>query len=175
MKYLIFSAALLIGMAPQSIHAQFGGRATHGSQGGSRNFQVSMPQLRILIREVAREVVRETHTARAGATSRSTKKTIDQLTSAVERRLALRAPLRLVRNSTESGGLRGREGSGHTQSASGGERKPWERNEFLSRNSESKRRQTEENRRKHTERTGQSALLHRPPVQTTLFPRPIGA
>ena len=174
MRYLILTVALLIGVLPETVQAQIGGRATHGSHGGTRNFQISMPQLRLLIREVVREVVRETHTSRAGATSRSTEKTIDQLTSAVERRLALRAPLRLVRNSTESGGLRGREGGDHTQSASGGERKPWERNEFLSRNSESKRRQTEENRRKHTERTKQSALLNRPPVQTTLFPRPIG-
>ena len=137
MRYLILTAALVIGVAPETVQAQFGGRATHGSQGGTRNFQTSMPQLRLLIRDV----VRETHTTRAGATSRITEKTINQLSSAVERRLALRAPLRLVRNSTESGGLRGLEGGGNTQSASGGERKPWERNEFLSRNSESKRRQ----------------------------------
>ena len=85
MRYLILTVALLIGVVPETVQAQIGGRATHGSHGGTRNFQISMPQLRLLIREVVREVVRETHTSRAGATSRSTKKTIDQLTSAVER------------------------------------------------------------------------------------------
>ena len=86
-------------------------------------------------------------------------------------RLALRAPLRLVHNSTESGGLRGVEGGGHTNqqavvSASHGDVMNF------SRNSENRRRQIEENRRKHTERTG-NRPLNRPPVQTTLFPRPM--
>ena len=60
-------------------------------------------------------------------------------------------PLWIGSKQHESGGLRGREGGDHTQSASGGERKPWDVMNF-SRNSESKQRQTEENRRKHTER-----------------------
>ena len=61
MRYLILTVALLIGVVPETVQAQIGGRATHGSHGGTRNFQISMPQLRLLIREVVREVVRETH------------------------------------------------------------------------------------------------------------------
>lgn len=171
MKYLIFSAALLISIVPQSIHAQFGGRATHGSQGGSRNFQVSMPQLRILIREVVTEVVRDSNRNISGNSVRTTEKTIDQLTTAVERRLALRAPLRIVRESAESGGLRGREGGGSDRPRVV-ERKPWERESFIKSNREGTQRQLAENLRKQTERTGETALLHRPPVQTTLYYRP---
>ena len=171
MKYLIFSAALLMGMVPQSVHAQFGGRATHGSQGGSRNFQVSMPQLRILIREVVTEVVRDSNRNFSGNSVRTTEKTIDQLTTAVERRLALRAPLRIVRESGESGGLRGREGGGSDRPRVV-ERKPWEREGFIKSNREGTQRQLAENLRKQTERTGETALLHRPPVQTTLYYRP---
>ena len=171
MKYLIFSAALLISMVPQSIHAQFGGRATHGSQGGSRNVQVSMPQLRILIREVVTEVVRDSNRNFSGNSVRTTEKTIDQLTTAVERRLALRAPLRIVRESAESGGLRGREGGGSDRPRVV-ERKPWEREGFIKSNREGTQRQLAENLRKQTERTGETALLHRPPVQTTLYYRP---
>ena len=63
MRYLILTVALLIGVVPETVQAQIGGRATHGSHGGTRNFQISMPQLRLLIREVVREVVRETHTS----------------------------------------------------------------------------------------------------------------
>ena len=171
MKYLIFSAALLMGMVPQSVHAQFGGRATHGSQGGSRNFQVSMPQLRILIREVVTEVVRDSNRNFSGNSVRTSEKTIDQLTTAVERRLALRAPLRIVRESGESGGLRGREGGGSDRPRVV-ERKPWEREGFIKSNREGTQRQLAENLRKQTERTGETALLHRPPVQTTLYYRP---
>ena len=171
MKYLIFSAALLMGMVPQSIHAQFGGRATHGSQGGSRNFQVNMPQLRILIREVVTEVVRDSNRNFSGNSVRTSEKTIDQLTTAVERRLALRAPLRIVRESGESGGLRGREGGGSDRPRVV-ERKPWEREGFIKSNREGTQRQLAENLRKQTERTGETALLHRPPVQTTLYYRP---
>jgi len=171
MKYLIFSAALLMGMVPQSIHAQFGGRATHGSQGGSRNFQVSMPQLRILIREVVTEVVRDSNRNFSGNSVRTTEKTIDQLTTGVERRLALRAPFRIVRESAESGGLRGREGGGSDRPRVV-ERKPWEREGFIKSNREGTQRQLAENLRKQTERTGETALLHRPPVQTTLYYRP---
>ena len=171
MKYLIFSAALLMGMVPQSVHAQFGGRATHGSQGGSRNFQVSMPQLRILIREVVTEVVRDSNRNFSGNSVRTSEKTIDQLTTAVERRLALRAPLRIVRESAESGGLRGREGGGSDRPRVV-ERKPWEREGFIKSNREGTQRQLAENLRKQTERTGETALLHRPPVQTTLYYRP---
>ena len=125
MKYLIFSTALMMGMAPQSIHAQFGGRATHGSQGGVHHIQISMPQLRMLIRDVVREAVRDSNHARPNNSVRTTEKTIDQITSTVERRLALRAPLRIVRESTENGGLRGRESD--NDRPRGGERKPWER------------------------------------------------
>jgi len=171
MKYLIFSAALLMGMVPQSIHAQFGGRATHGSQGGTRNFQVSMPQLRILIREVVTEVVRDSNRNFSENSVRTTEKTIDQLTTGVERRLALRAPFRIVRESAESGGLRGREGGGSDRPRVV-ERKPWEREGFIKSNREGSQRQLAENLRKQTERTGETALLHRPPVQTTLYYRP---
>ena len=171
MKYLIFSAALLMGMVPQSIHAQFGGRATHGSQGGTRNFQVSMPQLRILIREVVTEVVRDSNHNFSKNSVRTSEKTIDQLTTGVERRLALRAPLRIVRESAESGGLRGREGGGSDRPRVV-ERKPWEREGFIKSNREGTQRQLAENLRKQTERTGETALLHRPPVQTTLYYRP---
>ena len=171
MKYLIFSAALLMGMVPQSIHAQFGGRATHGSQGGTRNFQVSMPQLRILIREVVTEVVRDSNRNFSENSVRTTEKTIDQLTTGVERRLALRAPFRIVRESAESGGLRGREGGGSDRPRVV-ERKPWEREGFIKSNREGTQRQLAENLRKQTERTGETALLHRPPVQTTLYYRP---
>ena len=171
MKYLIFSAALLMGMVPQSIHAQFGGRATHGSQGGSRNFQVSMPQLRILIREVVTEVVRDSNHNFSKNSVRTSEKTIDQLTTGVERRLALRAPFRIVRESAESGGLRGREGGGSDRPRVV-ERKPWEREGFIKSNREGTQRQLAENLRKQTERTGETALLHRPPVQTTLYYRP---
>ena len=171
MKYLIFSAALLMGMVPQSIHAQFGGRATHGSQGGTRNFQVSMPQLRILIREVVTEVVRDSNRNFSENSVRTTEKTIDQLTTGVERRLALRAPFRIVRESAESGGLRGREGGGSDRPRVV-ERKPWEREGFIKSNREGTQRQLAENLRKQTERTGEIALLHRPPVQTTLYYRP---
>lgn len=171
MKYLIFSAALLMGMVPQSIHAQFGGRATHGSQGGTRNFQVSMPQLRILIREVVTEVVRDSNRNFSENSVRTTEKTIDQLTTGVERRLALRAPFRIVRESAESGGLRGREGGGNDRPRVV-ERKPWEREGFIKSNREGTQRQLAENLRKQTERTGETALLHRPPVQTTLYYRP---
>ena len=171
MKYLIFSAALLMGMVPQSIHAQFGGRATHGSQGGSRNFQVSMPQLRILIREVVTEVVRDSNRNFSENSVRTTEKTIDQLTTGVERRLALRAPFRIVRESADSGGLRGREGGGSDRPRVV-ERKPWEREGFIKSNREGTQRQLAENLRKQTERTGETALLHRPPVQTTLYYRP---
>jgi len=171
MKYLIFSAALLMGMAPQSIHAQFGGRATHGSQGGSRTFQVSMPQLRILIREVVTEVVRDSNRNFSENSVRTTEKTINQLTTGVERRLALRAPFRIVRESAESGGLRGREGGGSDRPRVV-ERKPWEREGFIKSNREGTQRQLAENLRKQTERTGETALLHRPPVQTTLYYRP---
>ena len=171
MKYLIFSAAFLMGMVPQSIHAQFGGRATHGSQGGTRNFQVSMPQLRILIREVVTEVVRDSNRNFSENSVRTTEKTIDQLTTGVERRLALRAPFRIVRESAESGGLRGREGGGSDRPRVV-ERKPWEREGFIKSNREGTQRQLAENLRKQTERTGETALLHRPPVQTTLYYRP---
>ena len=171
MKYLIFSAALLMGMVPQSIHAQFGGRATHGSQGGTRNFQVSMPQLRILIREVVTEVVRDSNRNFSENSVRTTEKTIDQLTTGVERRLALRAPFRIVGESAESGGLRGREGGGSDRPRVV-ERKPWEREGFIKSNREGTQRQLAENLRKQTERTGETALLHRPPVQTTLYYRP---
>jgi hypothetical protein len=173
MKYLFFSAALLMGMDPQSTHAQFGGRATHGSQGGSRNFQVSMPQLRILIREVVTEVVRDSNRNFSENSVRTTEKTIDQLTTGVERRLALRAPIRIVRESAESGGLRGHEGR-DSDRPRGVERKPWEREGFIKSNHEGNRRQLAENLRKQTERTGETALLHRPPVQTTLYYRPGG-
>ena len=104
MKYLIFSAALLMGMVPQSIHAQFGGRATHGSQGGVRHIQISMPQLRMLIREVVREAVRDSNHARPNNSARTTEKTIDQITSMVERRLALRAPFRIIRKAPRVAG-----------------------------------------------------------------------
>ena len=160
-----------MGMVPQSIHAQFGGRATHGSQGGTRNFQVSMPQLRILIREVVTEVVRDSNRNFSENSVRTTEKTIDQLTTGVERRLALRAPFRIVRTSAESGGLRGREGGGSDRPRVV-ERKPWEREGFIKSNRESTQRQLAENLRKQTERTGETALLHRPPVQTTLYYRP---
>lgn len=163
MKYMILMAALLIAAAPQT-QAQFGGRATHGSQGGARNFQISMPQLRMLIREVVREVVRETSSHRPQASTGVTEKTIDQLTSAVERRLALRAPLRVVRESTEHNrGSRGVES---------GERKPWERQSFVESNSESNRRRIEEHRRKQNELAGETGLMHRRPTQTTLYHRP---
>ena len=158
-------------MDPQSIHAQFGGRATHGSQGGSRNFQVSMPQLRILIREVVTEVVRDSNRNFSENSVRTTEKTIDQLTTGVERRLALRAPFRIVRESADSGGLRGREGGGSDRPRVV-ERKPWEREGFIKSNREGTQRQLAENLRKQTERTGETALLHRPPVQTTLYYRP---
>ena len=160
-----------MGMVPQSIHAQFGGRATHGSQGGTRNFQVSMPQLRILIREVVTEVVRDSNRNFSENSVRTTEKTIDQLTTGVERRLALRAPFRIVRESAESGGLRGREGGGNDRPRVV-ERKPWEREGFIKSNREGTQRQLAENLRKQTERTGETALLHRPPVQTTLYYRP---
>jgi len=173
MNYLIFSAALLMSMAPQSTHAQFGGRATHGSQSGSRNFQVSMPQLRILIREVVSEVVRDSNRNFSENSVRTTEKTIDQLTTGVERRLALRAPIRIVRESAESGGLRGHEARGSDRPR-GVERKPWEREGFIKSNHEGNRRQMAENLRKQTERTSETTLLHRPPVQTTLYYRPGG-
>ena len=157
MKYLIFSAALLMGMVPQSIHAQFGGRATHGSQGGTRNFQVSMPQLRILIREVVTEVVRDSNRNFSENSVRTTEKTIDQLTTGVERRLALRAPFRIVRESAESGGLRGHEGRGSDRPRVV-ERKPWEREGFIKSNREGARRQLAENLRKQADRTAETAL-----------------
>ncbi len=155
--------ALLIAAAPQT-QAQFGGRATHGSQGGARNFQISMPQLRMLIREVVREVAREANSHRPQTSTGVTEKTIDQLTSTVERRLALRAPLRVVRESTELN--RGSHG------VETGERKPWERQSFVERNSESNRRRIEEHRRKQNELAGETGLMHRRQTQTTLYHRP---
>ena len=69
--------------------------------------------------------------------------------------------------------MRGHEGR-DSDRPRGVERKPWEREGFIKSNHEGNRRQLAENLRKQTERTGETALLHRPPVQTTLYYRPGG-